>query len=389
MSRTQVAIVGAGPAGLLLAAGLAQRGIDTVVLEARSRAHCEQRQRAGILEQGTVDLLEELGAAARLHAEGFAHDGLCLVGEGQAVRIDLHGLTGRRVALWPQTEVVKDLIAARTAAGMALHFEVSHVDVRDVDTDRPSVGFTHPDGRREELACDVVAGCDGFHGVCRAAIPERERSVAARDYPFAWLGILASVAPSCEELIYASSEHGFALHSMRTAEVSRLYVQVDPGDALQAWPDERIWEQLHLRLAHPGFTLQEGPVTEKAILPMRSWVSTPMRHGRLVLAGDAAHIVPPTGAKGLNLAAADVRMLTGVLERFFGGEHEALGEYSERALARVWRAEHFSWWMTTMLHRDPEADAFARELQRSQLRYVLTSQAAQTMLAENYTGLPL
>ena len=387
--RTQVAIVGAGPAGLLLAALLEQRGIDTVVLEARSRAYVEERQRAGILEQGTTDLLEELGVAARMHAEGFAHDGVRLVADGEAARADLHALTGRRVTLWPQTELTKDLIAARLAADLPLHFEAAGVAVHDVGGDDPRVTYAAADGTHVELACDVVAGCDGFHGSCRDAIPDAELRVATRDYPFAWLGILADVAPSCEELVYASSPRGFALHAMRTAAVSRLYVQVDPDDALEAWPDDRIWEELHLRLAHPGFALEEGPVLDKAILPMRSWVTRPMRHGRLVLAGDAAHIVPPTGAKGLNLAAADVRVLAEALEAHFAGDAEALDGYSDRALERVWRAEHFSWWMTTMLHRDPHADAFELELQRSQLRYVFASEAAQTTLAENYTGLPL
>jgi p-hydroxybenzoate 3-monooxygenase len=388
--RTRVGIVGGGPAGLMLGRLLELRGIVGVVLEARSREYVEQRQRAGILEQGTVDLLDEVGLGERMHREGFLHDGIRLVFGGEEHRVDFPSLTGgRRVALWPQTEVVKDLVAARVASGAPFELEVAGCAVHDLQTSAPRITFTDAGGRARELRCDVVAGCDGFHGICREAVPAQRRSAVTREYPFAWLGILARVAPSTDELIYASSQRGFALHSMRTPQVSRLYLQVDPADALDAWPDERIWEELRLRLGHDGWTLHQGPIFDKSITPMRSFVAEPMVHGRLALAGDAAHIVPPTGAKGLNLAIADVRLLCDALERFLGGDGAALADYSERALRRVWRAEHFSWWMTSMLHRFPDADGFDRGLQRSQLDYVVSSQAAMTTLAENYTGLPL
>jgi len=389
--RTQVAIVGAGPAGLLLGRLLELRGIDTVILEARDRAYVEQRQRAGILEQLTIDLLDELGIGGRMRSEGFFHEGIELLVDGEPTRIDMTGLTGRRVALWPQTEVVKDLVGARIAAGLPLHFEVADVTLHDIETPVPRVTWTRPDGARHELACDAIAGCDGFHGIARASLPAGALQIAEREYPFGWLGILADVAPSCEELIYASSERGFALHSMRTAAVSRLYVQVGHDERIEDWPDARIWEELQLRLARDGWTLHEGPITEKGITPMRSFVAAPMAHGRLALAGDAAHIVPPTGAKGLNLAAADVRVLADALEELCAGRagEEELSRYSERALRRIWRAEHFSWWMTSMLHRFPDLDPFDRALQRSQLAYVTSSEAAMTTLAENYVGLPL
>src|SRR6476661_235391 len=377
--RTQVAIVGAGPAGLFLGHLLHRAGVDAVVLEARSREHVEGRIRAGVLEQGTTDALRDAGLGARLDREGLVHDGLRLTFDGEQHRIDLRALTGRAVTIYGQTEVVKDLIAARLDAGAALHFEVE--DVR-VDLATPAVRYRH-EGVEHELRCDAIAGCDGFHGVCRAAIPEAEVTTWERAYPFAWLGILADVAPSTDELIYARHERGFALHSMRSRQRSRLYVQVDPGDDVERWPDARVWEELHARLASDGFALAEGPVLEKSITPMRSFVAAPLRHGPLFLAGDAAHIVPPTGAKGLNLAMADVLVLADAL---IDGSPAALDAYSDRCLRRVWRAQHFSWWMTGMLHVDPAGDAYDRELARSQLRYVTRSRAAATSLAENYVG---
>jgi p-hydroxybenzoate 3-monooxygenase len=388
--RTQVGIVGAGPAGLVLARLLELEGIDTVVLEARSRDYVEQRIRAGVLEHDTAELLDAIGAGARMHREGLVHEGIELRYGGRGHRIGFPERTGgRHVVLYGQTEIVKDLIAARVRSGAPLHFEVADVSVHDLDTERPSIRYRHA-GTEHELACDVIAGCDGFHGACRRAVPDGVLTVRTREYPFGWLGILAAVAPSTDELIYAHHERGFALHSMRSLELSRLYVQCDPADDLARWPDDRIWEELHLRLARAdGWTLAEGPVLEKSITPMRSFVAEPMRHGRLFLAGDAAHIVPPTGAKGLNLAVRDVRVLAEALARFFSaGRSDLLDGYSERALRRVWRAEHFSWWMTSMLHTLGDDDAFGLRLQRAQLDYVCSSEAAATTLAENYVGLP-
>ncbi len=390
VARTEVAIVGAGPAGLLLGRLLGNAGIETVVLELRDRDHVEHRQRAGILEQATMDVLEAAGVGARMVRERLLHDGVELRFGGAGHRVDLHGLTGRRVAIYAQTEVVKDLVAARLEAGVPLDFEVSDVAVSGLDTDAPTVTYTH-DGERVELRCEVVAGCDGFHGACRQAIPEAAMTVVERDYPFAWLGILAQVAPSSPELIYANHEDGFALASMRSPEISRLYVQCDAADELEAWSEDRIWAALHTRLAtDDGWTLREGPVLDSSITPMRSHVASPLRHGRLFLAGDAGHIVPPTGAKGLNLAVADVTVLAAALiDHLHHGDDAGIDAYSDRALDRVWRCEHFSWWMTAMLHRFPGADGFDRALQRSQLDYLAASEAARTSLAENYVGLPL
>jgi p-hydroxybenzoate 3-monooxygenase len=388
-SRTQVGIVGAGPAGLVLSHLLAREGIECVVLEDRSREYVEKRVRAGVLEQGTVDLLTELGLADRLHREGLVHQGIELRFDGQGHRIPFEELAeGRAITIYGQQEVVKDLIAARLDAGGPLLFEVDDVTLHDLDSDEPSIRFTH-EGAERELRCDAIAGCDGFHGVCRPSVPDGVLSLNQLDYPFAWLGILAEVAPSTEELIYAPHERGFALHSLRSPELSRLYVQCDPEDSLDQWPDERIWEELHLRLARDdGWTLKEGPVVEKAIAPLRSFVAAPMQYGRLYLAGDAVHIVPATGAKGLNLAVADVQVLGEALASYLkGGDGSLLDAYSDACLRRVWRVQHFSWWMTWMLHRFPDDDGFTRGLRRSQLDYVCSSRAAAATLAENYVGL--
>jgi len=388
--RTQVAIVGAGPAGLLLGQLLDRQGVEAVVLEARSRDYVEARIRAGVLEQGTTEVLREAGVGERMDREGLVHGGIYLRFDGRSHHIPMSELTGgRAVTIYGQTEVVKDLVAARLQCGAPLRFECSDVEVDGLRQDEPVVRYTH-ERSEHELRCDVIAGCDGFHGVCRTALGADVLNVWEREYPFAWLGILADVAPSTDELIYAQHERGFALHSMRSPLLSRLYVQVDPEDEVERWSDDRIWEELHVRLASDGWELTEGPVLEKSITPMRSFVAEPMRHRSLFLAGDAAHIVPPTGAKGLNLAVADVTVLAEALVEHFGsGSQTGLDEYSDRCLVRVWRAQHFSWWMTTMLHTNPEADAYGRRLQRSQLEYVAGSRAAATSMAENYVGLPL
>ncbi|WP_036323434.1 4-hydroxybenzoate 3-monooxygenase [Microbispora sp. ATCC PTA-5024] len=389
--RTQVGIIGAGPAGLLLSHLLHLRGIESVVLERRSREYVERRVRAGVLEQGTVDTLVDAGVGERLKREGLVHRGIELRYGGAGHRIAFERLVpGRAITVYGQQEVVKDLIAARLAAGGDVRFEVDGVAVHDLAGDRPYLTFTDSGGTARRLDCDVVAGCDGFHGVSRPSIPEGVLTEYHRDYPFAWLGILAKVRPSSEELIYARTERGFALHSMRSPEISRFYLQVAPDEDLAAWPDERIWAELRARLETvPGFALATGEIVERGITPMRGYVAEPMQYGRLFLAGDAAHIVPPTGAKGLNLAVADVRVLTGALVPFFAdGSAEALDGYSTACLPRVWRAQHFSWWMTTLLHTFDSDDAYARRLQTSHLDYVTSSEAGGTTLAENYVGLP-
>ena len=383
--RTQVAIVGAGPAGLTLAHLLHLEGIDSVVLEARSREYVEQRVRAGVLEQGTVDLLSAMGVAERLHREGIVHHGIELRFDGRGYRIPLTDLTGRSITIYGQQEVVRDLIAARLDTERPLLFEVEDVSVHDVASDRPAVRFRY-EGAAQELECDVIAGCDGFHGVCRDSIPAGVLTTYSREYPFGWLGILAAVAPSSDELIYASHERGFALHSLRSPDLSRLYLQCAPDEDLADWPDERIWEELHMRFELDGWALHEGPVLEKGVTGMRSFVIEPMQYGRLYLAGDAAHIVPPTGAKGLNLAVADVRVLAGGLVEWYAtGDTALLETYSATCLKRAWRAEHFSYFMTHMLHR-LDGDPFDAKLQRAQLAYVCSSEAAATSLAENYVG---
>jgi p-hydroxybenzoate 3-monooxygenase len=387
-STTEVGIVGAGPAGLLLSHLLALRGVESVVVENRSRAYCEARQRAGLLEAGTVELLRAVGLGDRMDAEGLEHGGIYLQFEGERHHLDFRDLTGGRwVTIYAQTEIVKDLIRARLAAGARIEFEVSDTEVAELDEDRPVLRYTDAAGTRHEVTCSAIAGCDGFHGVCREAMPPGLLTVAERSYPYAWLGILAGVPPSSDELIYARHEDGFALHTMRTPEISRLYLQVPVDEDIARWPDDRIWAELQHRLAVPGWHLKEGPITEKAISPMRSFVASPMQYRRLFLAGDAAHIVPPTGAKGLNLALADVTVLAVALSSLLRERRTELADsYSARCLRRVWRATHFSWWMTSMLHVDPHPDPFEAALQLAQLRYVTTSRAAATTLAENYTG---
>ena len=385
--RTHVAIIGAGPAGLTLAALLHQAGIESVVLEDHSREYVEARIRAGVLEQGTADLLERAGAAERLQREGIVHGGIHLQFEGERHHVPMDELTGgRSIVIYGQTEVVKDLIAARLDEDLPLLFDASEVSVHGFDGDDPHVRYEH-EGEEQRLDCDVIAGCDGFHGICRPAI-QKVLHTFRREYPYGWLGILADVAPSSEELVYAHHERGFALLSLRSPTRSRLYIQCEPDEDIAEWPDERIWEELRARTELDGWTLEEGPVLEKGVTGMRSFVTEPMQHGRLFLAGDAAHIVPPTGAKGLNLAAHDVRVLADALVEWYAhGSRDALDAYSTECLRRVWRAEHFSWWMTSMLHNAPGADEFDRKLQLSQLRYVTTSTAAATSLAENYVGL--
>jgi p-hydroxybenzoate 3-monooxygenase len=371
----------------VLAQLLHLEGIESVVLEDRSREYVEHRVRAGVLEQRTVDLLRAIGVAERLEREGLIHDGIELQFSGERHRIDFPSLTGgRRIWVYGQQEVVKDLIAARLETGRPLLFEVGEVRVEELETDAPVVRFRH-EGEERELRCDVIAGCDGFHGVCRDSIPAGVLTAFEREYPFAWLGILAAAPPSNEELIYAHHERGFALHSMRSPTVTRLYLQVRPDEELDEWPDDRIWAELERRLGVDGWTLNTGAVLEKGVTPMRSFVVEPIQHGRLFLAGDAAHIVPPTGAKGLNLAVADVRLLAEAIAAWYRGDRALLARYSDEALRRVWRAEHFSWWMTSMLHTPEGGDPFDLKLQLSQLRYVCSSDRAAASLAENYVGL--
>jgi p-hydroxybenzoate 3-monooxygenase len=363
-------------------------GIDSIVLEDRSRDYVEQRIRAGVLEQGTVDLLNEIGVGERIRREGLVHDGIELQFAGERHRIDFPSLTGgRRITVYGQQEVVKDLIAARLASSCPLLFEVADVSVHGLESESPVVRFRHQ-GQDVELACDFIAGCDGFHGVCRDSISVGVLTPFNREYPFAWLGILAAAPPSNEELIYAYHERGFALHSMRSPALTRLYLQVRPDEDVAEWPDERIWEELERRLGLEGWTLHTGEILEKGITGLRSFVVEPMQYGRLFLAGDAAHIVPATGAKGLNLAVADVRLLAAALAAWYrDGDGSLLDRYSSDALRRVWRAEHFSWFMTSMLHRLEGGDAFDVKLQLAQLAYVCSSEKAAASLAENYVGL--
>jgi p-hydroxybenzoate 3-monooxygenase len=389
--RTQVGIVGAGPAGLLLAHLLHRAGIESVILEAKSRAYVEDRIRAGLLEQGSVDILTETGVGDRLQREGLPHEGIELRFDGQGHRIDLTALTGKRVTIYGQQEVVKDLIAARLAYGGALLFEVEDAAVHDIETDYPSITFRH-DGAEQTLHCDVIAGCDGFHGVCRDAIPASVLRAYERVYPFAWLGVLAAAPPASHELIYARHERGFALATMRSNTLARHYIQCRPEEAIAAWSDDRIWSELHARMADRdgASPIKEGPILQKGITPMRSFVVEPMRHGRLFLAGDAAHIVPPTGAKGMNLAVADIIVLARALEAFYRGRGMALLDaYSATALRRIWKAQRFSWWMTSMLHRFDGGDPFEHKVQVAELDYICGSAAGSLTLAENYVGLPM
>ncbi|GAB6902906.1 4-hydroxybenzoate 3-monooxygenase [Kineosporia succinea] len=385
--RTPVAIIGAGPAGLLLSHLLAGRGVESVVLETRTRDYVEARIRAGILEQSSVDLLTAAGLGERLRAEGDRHRGIHLQWPGERHHLDFVDLIGRTVTVYGQTEVQKDLGRARDEAGQPILYGVRDVALHDLGTDRPYVTFVDADGHEGRVDADVVAGCDGSFGPSRAAVPDAARQTWERTYPYSWLGVLADVAPSTDDLIYAWHPDGFALHSMRSARVSRFYLQVPAGTDVAAWPDDRIWQALDDRLGLSGWTLGTGPVTEKSVLPMRSFVQQPMRHGRLFLAGDAAHIVPPTGAKGLNLALADVALLAPALAGLLRGENRLADTYSDTALRRVWRCTHFSWWMTTMLHTGD--DPFDAQLQLSQLRWVTGSEAGARGLAENYAGLPI
>jgi p-hydroxybenzoate 3-monooxygenase len=390
VERTQVGIVGAGPAGLILALLLRRAGIASVILELRSREYCEQRIRAGVLEHGTVGLLDALGAGARMRREGLVHHGVYLRFAGRSHHIDFPGLTGKDIMVYGQHEVVKDLIAAHVAADQPLHFDVGDVQVDGLESDAPSIRYRDAAGAEHVLACDFIAGCDGFHGITRPAIPAGRLSVFERVYPFAWLGILSDSPPVCEELIYANHERGFALFSQRSPAVQRMYLQCAPDEDLAAWPDERIWDELKRRLdGDDPPALVTGAITQKGVTPMRSFVVEPMQYGRLFLAGDAAHIVPPTGAKGMNLAIADVAVLARALESWYAGRGAAdLDAYSATCLSRVWKAERFSWWMTSMLHRNDHDDAFGRRLQLAELDYVVNSRAASQCLAENYVGLP-
>jgi p-hydroxybenzoate 3-monooxygenase len=389
--RTQVGIVGAGPAGLLLSHLLHLEGISSVVLETRTREQIESTIRAGVLEQGTVDLLTEIGVGERMKREGFIHTGIELRFGGQGHRIHLSDLTGgKAITVYAQHEVIKDLVKARVETGGEILFGVSDVSLHGVDTDKPMIRFTQ-NGEQRELGCDFIAGCDGSQSMSRSSIPENKRSQYQRVYPFGWFGILVEAPPSSEELIYAQHERGFSLVSTRSADVQRLYFQCDPKDSVDNWSDDRIWAELHARLdTAEGSQLNEGRIFQKGIIGMRSFVFEPMQYGNLFLAGDAAHVVPPTGAKGLNLAVGDVKVLSrGLTEFYRSGDRALLSDYSRIALKRVWRAEHFSWWMTSMLHRFPDQDAFQEKIQLAELNNIVNSRAAATMLAENYVGMPI
>jgi len=388
--HTKVGIIGAGPAGLLLSHLLQLEGIKSIVIEAQTRQHVEERNRAGVLEQGTVDLLNASGVGERLCSEGLIHHGIELRFNQQGHRIDMHELTGgRAITVYAQHEVVKDLIHARLHAGGQILFEASHAGVHGLDGESPRIRFEH-DGESHEIVCDFIGGCDGFHGISRPSIPSGALCVYGKTYPFGWLGITAEAVPASQELIYSNHERGFALLSMRSPVITSAYLQCRPDEDLDAWPDARIWEELDRRFeTRQGFRLNRGPIDQKGITPMRSFVTEPMQYGRLFLAGDAAHIVPPTGAKGLNLAVADVRLLSRALSAWYrsGSEHP-LKQYSEICLRRVWRAQHFSWWMTSMLHRFEGSDGFDHRRQLAELDQVTTLRAAAVTLAENYTGLP-
>jgi p-hydroxybenzoate 3-monooxygenase len=387
---TQVGIVGAGPAGLLLGQLLHVNGIDSVIVENRSREYVIDRVRAGVLEQGTVDLLVAAGVGARVQSAGLRHEGLYISFQGQRHRIDLAELTGGKViTVYGQNEVVRDLIEARQDTQRPLYFDAEHVAVDDLQSPHPVIRFRH-DGLDHEVRCDFIAGCDGFHGICRPSIPDGVLTVYERAYPFGWLGILAEAAPSSNELVYTLHERGFALFSMRSPTITRLYLQVPPEEPIDRWSDEAIWDEMLRRMTtRDGWQPNVGPIVQKSVTPMRSFVAAPMRYGRLFLAGDAAHIVPPTGAKGLNLAASDVLVLGRALKAFYEhGTPDRLDEYSDICLRRVWKAQRFSWWMTSTLHRSPDETAFDHQRQIADLDYLTSSCAAMTSLAEQYVGLP-
>jgi p-hydroxybenzoate 3-monooxygenase len=386
--HAQVGIVGAGPAGLVLSHLLQRAGIESVIVEARSRAYCEGRIRAGVLEAGSVDLLNSTGLGERMTREGLVHGGIYLRFGGRSHHLDFAELTGKQIMVYGQHEIVKDVIAARLAAGGTILFESSDVSIERFDTAQPSIRFRDANGDAQRLTCDFIAGCDGFHGVCRPSVPDGELTFFDRIYPFAWLGILADAPPVCAELIYSNTERGFALFSQRSTTVQRYYLQCTPDEDINEWPDARIWHELQARLqGEDPPQLIEGVITQKGVTPMRSFVTEPMQYGRLFLAGDAAHIVPPTGAKGMNLALADVVALSAGIERYYrDGSMSALDGYSAQVLTRVWRAERFSWWMTSMLHRFDDQSAFDRKLQISELEYITSSHAGAQSLAENYVG---
>ncbi len=388
--RTKVAIVGAGPAGLLLGRLLENQGIETVILERRSQDYVLGRIRAGVLEQGTVELLDRAGVGERMHAEGLVHDGVEFCFDGDRHRFNFRELIGRTVTVYGQTEVTRDLMRAREASGAITIYEAENVSIHDIDGDRPKVRYVK-EGIEHEIACDFIAGCDGYHGVCRASLPESSLKTFERIYPFGWLGVLVERPPVSDELIYAHHARGFALCSMRSPTRSRYYVQVPLDQKVEDWPDDRFWDELRRRVdGETADRLVTGPSIEKSIAPLRSFVAEPLRFGRLFLAGDAAHIVPPTGAKGLNLAASDVGCLADALIELYGERSSAgIDGYSARVLSRVWKAERFSWWMTSILHTFPDTDAFGRRMQRSEFDYLVGSEAAARVLAENYTGLPL
>jgi p-hydroxybenzoate 3-monooxygenase len=387
--RVQVAIIGAGPSGLILGQLLAKAGIDAVILEAHTGDYVLGRIRAGVLEQVCIDLLDEAGVGERMHREGLPHHGIELLVEGKRHRIDLHGLTGgKEVMVYGQTELTRDLMDARAKAGLKTVYEAKEVAIHDFAGEHSRVTYLK-DGVRHEITCDFIAGCDGYHGVCRASVPEGAIRNFERVYPFGWLGLLSETPPVCDELIYAKHERGFALCSMRSHTRSRYYVQVPLSEKVEDWSDERFWDELRARLDDEARArLVTGPSIEKSIAPLRSFVAEPMRFGRMFLAGDAAHIVPPTGAKGLNLAASDVRTLGHALIEYYGGSAEGIDRYSERCLRRIWKAERFSWWMTNLLHRFPDTPPFEQRALEAELDYVLHSVAGRTTLAENYVGLP-
>ena len=386
--KVQVAIIGSGPAGLFLGQILSRAGIDTLIIEQRSRDYVLGRIRAGVLEQGTVELMDELGVGRRMHAEGLVHEGIELCFDGSRHRIDLRHLSGKAVTVYGQTEVTHDLMDARAAAGYATVYEAQDVSIHDFDGDRPQVRY-RKNGAEHVVECDFIAGCDGSHGVSRASVPAAAVQTFEKIYPFGWLGVLSDTPPVSDELIYSNHPRGFALCSMRSPTRSRYYVQCGLDEKVENWSDQRFWDELRLRLDEKAAdTLVTGPSIEKSIAPLRSFVAEPMRFGRLFLAGDAAHIVPPTGAKGLNLAVSDVRYLSEAIIQYYAGDAHGIDNYSQRCLERVWKAVRFSWWMTSLMHRFPENGEFGQKIQHAELGYLVGSRAASTALAENYVGLP-